>query len=147
MITNFWEEKFMNNEQILKQHEKEMLKVNMPDWMKNIKCPFCGEIIGIRGIRNVRLCLNTRNFGDLSIEILCEKCMKLDSVYYREHIANFGEFMGFLMDRKPKSEPIIEENMYKMQYNNIVENMLKESGETTTKVSFDTKEEKQNGNI
>lgn len=144
MITNFWEEKFMN-EQILKYHEQELLKMNMPDWMRNIKCPFCGEIIGVRGIRNIRLCLNTRNLGDLSIEILCEKCMKMDSVYYREHLSNLAEFMKLLIDSKPKNDPIVEEEMYKMQYNNAVEGMLKESGETITKLYLN--EEKENGNI
>ena len=135
----------MNNEQLSEYHEKEMQKVNVPNWIKNIKCPFCGEIIGIRGIRNIRLCFNTRNFGDLSVEILCEKCMKMDSIYYREHISSLGDFMGLLTDKSPKSEPITEEAMYKLQYNNVVENMLKESSEVITKTSF--KEEKLNGNI
>jgi hypothetical protein len=146
VITNFWEEKFMGSEGLSKYHEKELLKMEIPGWMTNIKCPFCGEIIGVRGIRNIRLCLNTRNLGDLSIEVLCEKCMKLDTVYYRERLSNITAFVSLLTNSKPKSEPILEENMYKMQYNNAVENMLKESGGEISKISISEKE-KENGNI
>ena len=136
----------MNNKGLLEHHEKILLEMGAPDWIANIKCPFCGDILGVKGIRGINLCLNTRNFGDISIEILCEKCSKLDTVYFREKITSIMGFISLLTDKKPQSEPILEENMYKMQYNNTIESMIKETGGEIIKFELNEKGE-NNGNI
>jgi hypothetical protein len=124
MKNNVWEEQTMDNN-IASFHEEILSKTKLPKWMSKMICPFCQNELPLRSIRSISFCLNTRNYGDLSIELLCEKCSQMDTVYYREEIDDITKFIKLLTDSSPRTDPIIEEDMYKMQYNNIINKMSK----------------------
>jgi len=124
MLNNFWEEQNMNSD-VYTVHEKESQNMNLPEWMRKVKCPFCHEELFTRSIRSVRLCLNARNFGDIALEVFCDKCSKMDSLYFRTDLKNISGFIDYLNGNlNPTVEPLLEEDMYKKQYNNIIERML-----------------------
>jgi len=140
MKSNFWEEQTMDSG-ISDFHEKLMDKMQLPYWIEDIKCPFCDKELPLRSIRNVQLCLNTRNFGDIAIEVLCDECSKMDTLYFREgceHISDFtqklacfepGRVSDGLEPREAKSKPVLEKEMYDMKYNNVMEKMATEQTE------------------
>jgi len=138
MLSDFWEEKNMS-EEILQFHEEELKKWGIPKWM-NVKCPFCGAELPLRSIRSIGFKLNTRNMGDIILEVLCEKCSKMDTIYFHKQIESVKDFVPFLTGEKsPSGEPFIEEKMYKMQYNNVMDKMM--TGLGATKVQYSIKEE------
>lgn len=126
MKSNVWEEQTMSNK-ISSFHEEILLKTNLPKWMENIICPFCKKELPLRSIRSISLCLNTRNYGDLSVEVLCDDCSQMDTIYYRENINKIEDFIDLLINSSPQTNPIIEEKMYKLQYNNIVNKMANQN--------------------
>jgi hypothetical protein len=129
MINNYWEEQSMENH-LLSFHEKQMEKMNLPDWIKEIHCPFCHKELILRSIRNVQLCLNTRNFGEVAIEVFCDDCKKMDTVYFRTKMDSIADFADSLQGSySMPSNYVLEEKMYKMNYNNILEQMVKNKGE------------------
>mgnify|MGYP000893703000 CR=1 FL=1 len=122
MISNYWEEQGMDKS-IEGYHENMMSKMQLPKWM-NVKCPFCNKPLPLRSIRSVGLKFNTRNIGDIVLEVLCTECSKMDTLYFREKIENINDFIAILQSNEcPESEPLLEEEMYKKQYNNLVERM------------------------
>lgn len=123
MLNSFCEEQRMNDD-IHSFHEKELKKIGIPKWA-NINCPFCNKNLPLRSIRSIGLKLNTRNMGDLVVEIFCSHCSKMDTLYFRKEVSSIVDFCQFLSGEKtPQTKPFIEEEMYKMQYNNIVEKSL-----------------------
>jgi hypothetical protein len=124
MINNFWEEQSMDNS-ILEFHEKELEKMAIPLWISNLVCPYCNKKNPLSSIRNIHLCLNTRNLGDISIEILCNDCKKMDIVYFHEDIKDMNDFCAYLCDlKKPTTQPILEEAMFKSGVNNTINKMI-----------------------
>jgi hypothetical protein len=123
MITNFCEEMKMPNS-IADFHEKVMEGMEIPKWM-NLDCPYCGKKLSLRSIRSFGVKLNTRNLGDIVLEIFCYECSKMDTVYFRSEVEKVSEFIGFLNgNRSPKNKPVLEVEMYKQKYNNVMEKML-----------------------
>jgi len=128
MLNDYCEEMDMEK-RILDFHEQELSKFEIPRWMREIHCPFCDAELELKSFRNIRLCFNARNIGDIAIEVLCYKCNKMDSVYFREDIKNLCDFTA-LIDKcdgsGPQSSPIVEAKMFKMMYNNLVEKMMEQ---------------------
>ena len=129
MQTNYWEEREMAHP-ILEFHEKKMQDTGLPEWIREIKCPFCKEPISLRAFRSVQLCFNTRNFGEIAIEVFCDDCEKMDTVYFRTKIDNIADFIKCLQGSSnlPK-DYVVEEEMYDMNYNNILELMATQTSE------------------
>jgi len=124
MLNNYWEEQNMTPD-INEFHEQVCDKVGLPKWIKDIKCPFCGIELPSRSIRNVRLCLNARNFGDIAVEVFCNECKKMDTLYFRTEVKNVHDFWDFLRGGlDPKKDPVLEEKMFSLGYNNVFEQML-----------------------
>ena len=124
MINNIWEEQTMEKA-ILDFHEKEMGKVCIPEWIQKIKCPFCKKDVPLRSIYSFGLKLNARNLGDFFVEILCDDCNKMDTLYFRQEVGNIEDLCSLLKaEKEPRGKPFIEEDMYKMGYNNIIEKMV-----------------------
>ena len=122
-VNNYWEEINMSQE-LKKMHEKFVKHMGMPIWSR-FNCPFCNEKLGYRALRSVSLCLNARNIGDIAVEFCCDKCKKMDTMYFREGIESIHEFIGLLSDNtETKSTPLIEGKMYELQYNNLAEKMI-----------------------
>jgi len=122
MINNFWEEQDMPND-IYAFHEEELKKMKIPSWA-NVRCPFCNSELPIRSIRSITMKFNTRNMGDLAVEVICDKCQKMDTVYFRQEIETVADIIPLLTgERKPKNRPMIEEDMYKTNYNNVLSKM------------------------
>lgn len=126
MLSNFCEEQNMADK-IFEFHEKELQKWGLPKWA-NIKCPFCSKELPLRSIRSISLKLNTRNMGDVAVEVFCPYCSKMDTVYFRKEVDCIQEFAHILSQNPEclKTEPIIEEKMYQMQYNNLTDKMIGE---------------------
>jgi len=122
MLSNFCEEQNMADK-ILEFHEKELQKWDIPKWA-NVKCPFCSKKLPLRSIRSITLKLNTRNLGDIAVEVFCPYCSKMDTVYFRKEVDNVLHFADLLDDDSPKTEPVTEEKMYQMQYNNLTDKMV-----------------------
>ena len=109
---------------ILNFHETELSKIGIPKWA-NVKCPFCNGELPLRSIRSITLKFNVRNMGDLAVEVFCEKCSLMDTVYFRKEFESIKDVIPLLMgNEEPINKPIIEENMYKLQYNNVLEKMI-----------------------
>ena len=126
MISNIWEEQTMQKN-ILDFHEKELEKIGIPEWIKKVKCPFCNKDVSLRSIRSFGLKLNARNVGDFFVEIMCDSCSKMDTLYFRKEVEDIDDLCSLLKETKsPKTEPFVEEKMYNMNYNNIIEKMIKE---------------------
>ena len=126
MISNYWEEQKIDKA-ITEFHESQVKQMNLPEWIRNIKCPFCNKEMPLRSIRNISLCLNARNFGEIAIEVLCDECVKMDTIYFRTEIKTMPEFVSFLESDIIKSDvnSLLEEEMYKANYNNIIAKMIK----------------------
>ena len=106
-------------------HEKVAEGLLLPRWLVDLKCPFCDEPLTWRSFRNVNFRLNARNFGDLSVEFLCNKCSVGDTLYFRKEFCTLGDIVDIVVgNKKPASEPVIEEDMYKLMYNNLFEMMI-----------------------
>jgi len=123
MINNFWEEQHMSLD-IVNFHEKEVQKFGVPEWLK-LKCPYCSHDLSLHGIRTIGLKLNTRNMGDLVVEFVCDSCSRGNTFYYRQEVKNIMEFCDKLSGLKQvETKPVVEEDMYKMRYNNVLEKMV-----------------------
>jgi len=123
MLNTFCEEMTMGDD-LLNFHEKMLEKYKLPKWA-NVNCPFCNKDLPLRSIRSISLKLNTRNLGDLALEVFCPYCEKMDTLYFNENLCNISEFISVLNDKKEvKSTPFLEEIMYKKNYNNTLEKMF-----------------------
>ena len=125
MKNNFWEEKQMEPS-IGDFHESSLEKMDIPEWM-NINCPFCSNAMPLRSIRSFGLKLNTRNKGDIFVEFLCEDCGLMDTVYFRKQVKKVSDLNDFISgERIPDCKPVVEEDMYILQYNNVLEERASE---------------------
>jgi|SaaInlV_165m_DNA_1040744.scaffolds.fasta_scaffold17943_3 hypothetical protein len=127
MKNSFYEEKDMKKA-LVSLHNNSVNKLNIPEWARNIKCPHCSEKVEASGLRQITFCLNARNIGDICVEMHCVLCGIMDTVYFRSEVENsILEFCDLLNGEKnPSSEPILEEEMYKLGYNNLIERFLEE---------------------
>jgi len=118
----------MNAPKTVNEHHSDMVKsIGLPSWMFALKCPFCKEQLGKASIRAIVFKTNARNIGDLCIDFVCCACKQGDYIYFRKLFKTSAD-MNAIVDGKsvPSEEPILEEAMYSLQYNNVVEDMLKE---------------------
>jgi rubrerythrin len=138
MKNNYWEELNMTDD-IYEFHEKSLEKMGLPDWA-NIACPHCSAIgLPLTSIRSISLKLNTRNKGDIAIEICCDECRLMDTVYFRNQASNMSEFIELVAgDKAPDCSPVVEEDMYKLQYNNVMEDMIVKRGDKMSMVKRGT---------
>ena len=124
MISNVWEEQQMDHN-IYAFHESELQKMSLPSWT-NISCPYCNKPLSLRSIRTIAMRLNTRNMGDLTIEFFCDDCSIMDTLYFKKEIKDVSDFIALLSGTtSPSSKALLEQDMYKQQYNNVVEKMVK----------------------
>lgn len=124
MISNFWEEQHMENN-FIDHHRRKLASMEIPEWILQLKCPYCDESLDIDSVRSIRFCLNTRNYGDLAIEVLCKKCVRMDTLYFREHNQSLSDFCEYFTKNKaPTTEGVLEDTMFRSGYNNIVEDKL-----------------------
>jgi len=115
------------SDDIKEYHEKVNASFKIPEWAL-IDCPFCKNKIQHSGVRNIGLCLNSRNLGDISVEFHCDECVRMDTVYFRREINySVAEFRAFLIGAYKPSNPVVEEEMYQLKYNNLIERMIGES--------------------
>jgi len=114
---------------VINFHEKLAGEMNLPEWIKNIRCPFCNKNLPLRSIRNIQLCLNARNFGEIAVQVICDACNKMDTVYYRTNIRNMSGFVDYLTGHfQVGINPTLEKEMYNQKYNCVVEEMIKQKG-------------------
>ena len=126
MKNNVYDEKDMSLS-LKETHEKAVEKIGLPDWIKDLRCPHCVKKLNLNNIREVSLCLNARNIGDVSVQFHCESCGVMNTLYYRQSVESVDAFCDLVKNnKKPDSRPVVEEEMYKLGYNNLVEIFLKE---------------------
>jgi hypothetical protein len=127
MITNAFEEVIapQKNPDINTAHSDILNKMSLPRWTI-LKCPYCKEDMPETAIRSITLKLNPRNIGDICVEFLCNKCSVGNTLYFVKAAKSITDFIDLLQDsKKPTSEPIIEEEMYKQKYHNTLEAMIR----------------------
>ena len=131
MLNTYWEEMDMSDK--IKQYHDEILRTyNFPEFISNLKCPYCSEPLGYTSIREFGAKFNTRNMGDIVVEFCCDKCSRMNTLYYRKQITKFSDLNKFISgDAKPSVDPVMEEDMYKLKYNNLVEKVLENKGTLT----------------
>jgi phage FluMu protein Com len=111
------------SDKILDFHEKTLKDFEIPKWMV-VKCPYCQKDLPLRSIRSVSMCFNTRNLGDIALEVFCPHCSIMDTLYFKGEANKISDFIGILKGEKAlQSKPVLEEVMYKMAYNNVMERM------------------------
>jgi hypothetical protein len=127
MKNDFYEEKFMKGG-LTSCHQRVIEEMELPDWIKDLRCPHCTKAIQQNGIREITLCLNARNIGDIAVEYHCTKCQTMDTLYFRKAVEKkISDFSNYLKNgQKPSAKPVAEEEMYKIGYNNLVEKFLEE---------------------
>lgn len=130
-MNNFWEELHMNmSVELKKNHNKEVETMGLPSWVSLI-CPFCHEQCEPRAIRSIALNYNARNMGDVTVELCCDKCQKMDTLYYRKAAETLKDFINIINPENTADiqlgEPLIEDKMYKAQYNNLIERLIQKS--------------------
>ena len=123
-MNSYWEDIDMSAD-LKTEHNRIVSEMNVPEWAI-FDCPFCNEKLEARAIRNIGMCFNARNIGDIAVEFCCDKCSKMDTMYFRQATNDVREFIDVLdvvrwPDVIPKDKPIIEEKMFEMQYNNLME--------------------------
>ncbi|MFA7219264.1 MAG: hypothetical protein WC119_02010 [Synergistaceae bacterium] len=127
-MNNWWEDMDMN-EELKSFHDEVVREMEIPDWAVII-CPYCGEKLSERSVRSISLLFNARNIGDVAVEFCCDKCKKMDTVYFIKASQNIRDFIDLLdpcyIHDRPEDEPILEGKMYALQYNNLVERRLLE---------------------
>jgi hypothetical protein len=125
MKNSIYEEKDMKSG-LRDLHTKIVEDMGLPNWVKSLRCPHCTKKIESNGIREISICLNARNIGDLSVEYHCHSCGVGDTLYFRKAVEKkISDFSKYLKnDEKPSAEPVVEEEMYKIGYNNLVEKFL-----------------------
>ena len=122
MISNTWEELSSNGFKNMGATQEEYAKnVGLPKWM-NLDCPYCNAKLGLRSIREFGLKLNPRNFGDIFVQICCDECKKLDTLYFKAEAYTVEEFIGMINGTfQPLAKPMLEDDMYKANYNNLLD--------------------------
>ena len=124
MPSNFWEEQRMGSD-VANFHEKMMEEMHLPEWVKEIGCPFCHKQLPLRSVRNIQICFNARNFGEIAVEVHCDFCNKMDTVYFRTTVRKVSDFVDYLTGYLQVSEhPVVEKEMYDQKYNCIIDEML-----------------------
>ena len=121
MISNVWEGQ-LNSDKLKAFHDSKIEEVSLPKWMK-IDCPICKKKMPPRAIRSFSLKFNSRNFGDIAIEVACPECNRMETIYFRNAFTSIKEAITYLTVKAPSSKPITEEEMYKLHYNNLMEEM------------------------
>ena len=115
---------------LLKLHGEQVGKMELPEWIKEIECPLCKKQVSLRAIRKIQLCLNTRNFGEVAIEVFCDDCRNMDTLYFRTKMDHISDFIACLRGLCTMPlDPVLEEDMYKMNYNNMLDIMINKSNE------------------
>lgn len=127
-MSNSWEEiKASGFKNIAPNHESVLNTMEIPKWM-NVNCPYCNVKLDLRSIREFGLKLNTRNIGDIFVQVCCEECGKMDTLYFKSEANTITEFINIINgNNSPKSVPMLEDNMYKENYNNLLEKIYAES--------------------
>ena len=121
-MNNYWEDKNMS-EELKVAHNKMVEEMGIPEWAI-VDCPFCKKKLNPRAIRSISLCFNARNIGDIAVEFCCDECSKMDTMYFRNAAQTIRDFVGELSEEFDSIMiPILEEKMYSLKYNNLVEKM------------------------
>jgi len=124
MTSNYCEEKDMNSK-VEEFHEQKILDMHLPNTILENVCSHCNEKLSITSVRGIGLCLNTRNFGEISLEVFCHACSCLETFYFREDVQTIGDFCHKVRTNDAiKTKPLTEEKMYSSGYNNIVQQMM-----------------------
>ena len=122
---NSWWEDLEMSEELKECHEKMVTEMDLPQWL-TIQCPFCEIQLTNRSIRSIQLLFNARNIGDIAIEFCCDECKKMDTLYLNKACKNIQDFCNVISGDKEIdiTKSMIEKEMYKTNYNNLIEHML-----------------------
>lgn len=111
------------DDRVEKFHKELLNRFGLPESFLG-KCPECGKQLQINGLRSVELRLAASQIGNVVLEVCCFECSSLDCLHYRLVVDNIDEFCDILRGKRPLDvEPIRQKEIYKSQYNNVLEKM------------------------
>lgn len=91
-------------------------------------CQACGKPLAATSVREIGLCLNAQNIGDIQVEILCKECCSGYYLLFRKACktaSEFGEDMLSDFLREGVGEPVNGSSL-KGSDNNLTEAMVQE---------------------
>lgn len=73
-------------EQLDSKRAQMMAKFDLPKWIlgDGRECQECGEPLSLASVREMGLCFNAQNIGDIQVEIMCEHCMTAYYLFFRK---------------------------------------------------------------
>ena len=122
--------------QALKDRLAEMIGgFRMPKWVvtgkdgEARKCPECGKPLSQSSVREVGLCLNAQNIGDIQVEILCGECFSGYYLLFRKACKDFAGFAEAMTtdDAHDKMGLPIPNHRLQLYENNLTETMAAEA--------------------
>lgn len=111
----------MNISDIVKKSHCNIIgEMKLPEWTKNISCPFCKNPLLDTDLRSICFKLNPSNVGDLCIEFLCSNCQCGDYLYMHSQFKSAKEAVEIITEEKKidVSKFVVEEEMRKHFKNN-----------------------------
>jgi len=74
---------------------KMLEKFHIPEWVLDNGrriCLNCGVVLSKTSVREVGLCLNPQNIGDIQVEIMCNECHASYYLVFRKVCGDFEDF-------------------------------------------------------
>ncbi len=97
---------------------------NMPKWIldnNTRKCCECNKLLQEISVREVGLCLNAQNIGDIQVEILCQDCHAGYYLYFRKASKSFVEFSKILISKNIENNTPVQHTKLTTLDNNLTE--------------------------
>jgi hypothetical protein len=81
-------------EQLESKRNQMIAEFQLPKWIlgDGRKCQECGKDLSTASVREIGLCLNAQNIGDIQVEIMCEHCMSAYYLFFRKVCENLHRF-------------------------------------------------------
>ena len=111
---------------VTEQHKAIISAMGLPKWLGEVPCPHCKKMMGETSFRALSFKLNARNIGDLCVEFICPHCRVGDFLYYRNMFGDINDVNAIVRgDKLPEVvDGVLEDKMYQMNYNNVVDTMI-----------------------
>jgi len=110
-------------------HDDKLRLLGLQQW-DDFKCPLCETPMRLIGLRSLELRVHAKDFGDVVVEMLCQKCNCINRMHFPRAIKSLEDFIRFLNNTRPQDlDMITERELLSKRYNNLMDEMMREQGE------------------